>query len=141
MQILLPGFDSRRGLVKEETDRDASIRLPDTTGDQRPVYSGKEKGFLEAIAWLIVGAVNHHLLLCTWEPLEGQPFDPEECHGCCPTCCGVCHSMAWLRDNDNDTITSLLKLIDGPWTWQLPDGSINWAAIEPHWHLTDCHAK
>lgn len=84
-------------------------------------------GLPDAVTWLVIGTINHHVL--------DTCVDPEACDGCCPVCCGPCASLAWWRDEANEDLTRWLNLADpgAGWDWQLPDGSVNWAEIEKHW--------
>jgi hypothetical protein len=82
----------------------------------------------QAIVWLVAGTINHHIL----DTCQGG----DDCEGCCPECCGPCATLAWFRDEANDKLTRWLNEVDpgASWCWQLPDGSIDWAAIEAHWN-------
>lgn len=92
--------------------------------DERPWW--RKEGFRQAVIWMVAGTINHHILCDSGS---------EECEGCCPNCCGPCHALAWLRDNEDATVTRWLNRTDpgASWIWQRPDGSINWAMIEAHW--------
>lgn len=108
--------------------------------------------FIECIAMLVAGEINHHIVRC-----GNDGITDDDCDGCCPICCAPCKAMAWFRDNANEMLTAAFKAWDDrnaaemghvrtpedepSWMWQLPDGSVNWAMIETHWKLTECHQE
>jgi len=103
-----------------------------------------------AIAMMVAGLIDEHI--------DCQPGS-DECEGCCPLCCAPCAGLAYLRDRLNEPLTLWFKLwnlknlqdarkaypdedlIDwhGYYDWQNEDYSVNWALIEAHWKLTECH--
>jgi hypothetical protein len=89
------------------------------------------------MCWLIITAINDHIMRCRAAKFPDE--HPECPEPCCPneSCCTTCNTLRWLRDNDDAYVTRLLSRYDKSLSsWQMADGSIDWAQIEGHWDDT-----
>lgn len=81
-----------------------------------------------ADAFFVVHAVNcllrHEVVVHPDGDVDGD---------CCNIQCGPCAALKWYRDNNPETLNYLVRLTGSTWSWQLPDGSIDWAQIESRW--------
>lgn len=98
-------------------------------------------GHDDAMLWLVCGTINDHIRACLDQA--------EACRGCCPTCCGPCGALRWLRDNADVWLTRKLAakwplvlfspdddlpLVKVPeWAWQRPDCGVDWERVAIHW--------
>lgn len=55
----------------------------------------KQAELKEAIFWLFVGAIDHHVHNC--ETIRWPDLHPICRKPCCPTCCSTCSTLMWFR--------------------------------------------
>lgn len=91
----------------------------------------------EVLCWLFITAINDHIMRCETARF---PVEHPECQEkCCPneSCCATCNNLRYIRDYDNAHYTNLLNRYDETLSsWQMADGSVDWAQIEAHWDDT-----
>lgn len=94
---------------------------------------------LKALGLLIAGTINGHI--------EFAANDPDM-DGCCSTCCGPSAALMFYRDADirwdgNESVGLADRAAheispDGGYTWQLPNGFIDWQQLDNIWDRYEC---
>lgn len=70
----------------------------------------------------------------------------DENMGCCPLCCAPCVSLKRLQEI-GAPVGNWVNLAsgqewgdtDGLYSWQLPNGDVNWDMVTERWDMVDCH--
>lgn len=61
--------------------------------------------------------------------------DPDGMGSCCRVNCGPCSALDWYWQNADlfASKCAVLAYPAGDWSWQYPDGTINWVWVEEQW--------